>query len=156
MKKNSILSSDPPRHVLNSSSDSIDSLIIPFWSVRDDHEDACGKKCPSAYKITSPTSDDEESASIQSSSDLSSYEPSDTYEHLFRPHTCCGSHVLDLLCEHSYQTTFRHSIKANHDYEQSQRSFCFYNASCDVSCNASSSPAWSIAFRRKEHFRVLG
>jgi hypothetical protein len=52
-------SSDIPQHNLNSSSDSTDSLFIPFWNVKGDHENAYGEKCPSAYKIISPTSDEE-------------------------------------------------------------------------------------------------
>ena len=59
-KNNSVLSSNVTQQILNSSYDSIDSLIISFRNMRDDHENTCERKYPSDYKIISPTSDEKE------------------------------------------------------------------------------------------------
>ena len=114
--KTSILSSDLRRRVSNSSSDLIYGLLIPFGKMGDGHDNICGRKCSPVYKNTSPTSEDagkilythekkrrashtQASVHTYQSSDLPSYEPFDTYEHQYQPHTCCGSYVFDLFCE---------------------------------------------------------
>ena len=93
----------------NASSDLADSLVNSFGRVGASQNNVSGWGRPSVYKKTTSTSDEKRSANTHPSSDLPSYEPYDTSEPLSRPHTCCESHILDVLCEQLKLLVKQHS-----------------------------------------------